>query len=305
MPTNKLKHFVSATQVTPAFANQLIVRAEEFKQGAQPDLPQPLYAANLFFENSTRTHTSFEMAERKLGLTVIPFDPQHSSVSKGESLSDTLKTLAAIGIDVAVIRHSQDNYYAPLIDQNIPLHLMNAGDGAGQHPSQMMLDLMTIHEEFGHFKGLTVGIVGDLVHSRVARSDMEMLHALGATLVFSGPKAWYNAEFAKYGTYIPLAELVPKVDVLMLLRVQLERLSAAEAAEFSKETYFERFGVTDALAQTMKKAAIFMHPAPVNRNVEIASDLVDGPRSRIFTQMKNGVFMRMAMLEWLFTPERS
>ncbi len=150
------EHFVSETQVTPEIAEDLIDRAEAFKQGAKPEVATPYYAANLFFENSTRTHTSFEMAERKLGMTVIPFDPVHSSVTKGESLEDTLRALAAIGIQVAVIRHSQDNYYQPLIEANVPLHIVNAGDGAGQHPSQMMLDLMTIREEFGHFKGLHV-----------------------------------------------------------------------------------------------------------------------------------------------------
>lgn len=294
-----IKHFVSASQVTPAFAASLIDRAEAFKHGATPNLPQPTYAANLFFEASTRTHTSFEMAERKLGMTVIPFDPAHSSVTKGETLGDTLRTLAAIGISVAVMRHAQDGYYQPLIAGGVPLHIMNAGDGAGQHPSQMMLDLMTIHEEFGAFKGLHVGIVGDLAHSRVARSDMMMLRALGAKVSFSGPKAWYPASFAEYGPYVPLAELAPQVDVLMLLRVQLERLSAAESAEFSAADYHERFGVTEAIAATMKPTAIFMHPAPVNRDVELASALVEAPQSRIFTQMKNGVFMRMAMLEWL------
>lgn len=294
------KHFVSADQVTPAFANQLIARAEAFKAGAEPHLTQPVYASNLFFEASTRTHTSFEMAERKLGMTVIPFDPTHSSVTKGETLEDTLRTIAAIGVNVAVIRHPEDAYYTPLIAADVPLHLMNAGDGAGQHPSQMMLDLMTIHEEFGHFAGLRVGIVGDLAHSRVARSDMAMLTKLGAQVTFSGPKAWYTADFAEYGPYVPLKELVPQVDVLMLLRVQLERLSEAETREFSAANYHAQFGLTEELAAAMPKQAIIMHPAPVNRDVELASSLVTGPQSRIFTQMKNGVFMRMAMLEWLF-----
>lgn len=294
-----IKHFVSAEQVDEAFANQLINRAEAFKQGAKPNLPLPLYAVNCFFEASTRTHTSFEMAERKLGMTILNFDPKASSVTKGETLGDTLKTLAAIGADVAVIRHPQDDYYKGLIEEDhVPLHIVNAGDGAGQHPSQMMLDLMTIHEEFGHFDGLTIGIVGDLQHSRVARSDMQMLTQLGATIKFSGPKAWYTKDFESYGPYAPLAELAKEVDVLMLLRVQLERLSDIEKQEFDVETYHERFGLTEAIAATMKPSAIIMHPAPVNRGVEMASSLVESSRSRIFTQMQNGVFMRMAMLEW-------
>lgn len=292
-----VEHFVSETQVTPALAASLIDRAEAFKQGAAPALSTPYYAANLFFENSTRTHTSFEMAERKLGMTVIPFDPAQSSVTKGESLEDTLRTLAAIGIQVAVIRHSEDNYYQPLIEAGVPLHIVNAGDGAGQHPSQMMLDLMTIREEFGQFSGLHVGIVGDLAHSRVARSDMAMLTQLGATVSFSGPKSWYTKDFEAYGDYVPLDDLIAQVDVLMLLRVQLERLTPAEQAEFSAATYHQRFGINQARYDRMKPGAIIMHPAPVNRDVELASNLVLADRSRIFKQMHNGVFMRMAMLE--------
>lgn len=295
--------FVSANQVTPQLADLLIQRAEAFKGGATPNLPLPMYAANLFFEPSTRTHTSFEMAERKLGMTVLPFDPRQSSVTKGETLADTLRTLAAIGVQVAVIRHPVNAYYQSLLAEHLPLHIVNAGDGAGQHPSQMMLDLMTIHEEFGHFKGLKVGIVGDLSHSRVAKSDMQMLHDLGAELTFSGPKAWYTKEFEKYGPYEPMADIVPKVDVLMLLRVQFERLSEAEKAEFSEETYHERFGLSDQLYPKLKKSAIIMHPAPVNRGIELADDLVLCPQSRIFQQMHNGVFMRMAMLEQVMMPQ--
>lgn len=289
--------FVSANQVTPELANQLIARAEQFKNGAQSNLSLPIYAANLFFEPSTRTHTSFDMAERRLGMTVMPFDPRQSSVTKGETLGDTLRTLAAIGVQIAVIRHPVKSYYQSLLAEHLPLRIVNAGDGAGQHPSQMMLDLMTIHEEFGHFAGLKVAIVGDLTHSRVAKSDMQMLHELGAELTFSGPKAWYTKEFEPYGPYKPLAEIVPEVDVLMLLRVQFERLSDAEKAEFSEATYHERFGLSDQLYPKLRKSAIIMHPAPVNRGIELADDLVECPQSRIFTQMHNGVFMRMAMLE--------
>ncbi|MFD1428753.1 aspartate carbamoyltransferase catalytic subunit [Lacticaseibacillus mingshuiensis] len=294
---NTIEHFVAADQVTTELAGQLIDRAEAFKNGAIANIDLPTYAANLFFEASTRTHTSFEMAERKLGMTVLPFDPAHSSVTKGETLGDTLRTLAAIGVQVAVIRHPEDNYYKPLIEAGLPLHLINAGDGAGQHPSQMMLDLMTIHEAFGHFKGLKVGIVGDLAHSRVARSDMQILTKLGASVAFSGPKAWYTDDFKAYGPYVPLKDLAPAVDVLMLLRVQLERLSDAEKAEFSAATYHARFGVTQSIYDSMQPRAIIMHPAPVNRDVELASNLVQANRSRIFDQMQNGVFMRMAMLE--------
>ncbi|WP_262314641.1 aspartate carbamoyltransferase catalytic subunit [Lacticaseibacillus parakribbianus] len=292
-----LHDFVSADQVTPVLAAALISRARELEAGATPHLTTPYYAANLFFENSTRTHTSFEMAERRLGMTTLPFDPKQSSVTKGETLSDTLRTLAAIGVQVAVVRHPEDAYYAPLLAEHLPLHLINAGDGAGQHPSQMMLDLMTIQAEFGHFAGLKVGIVGDLSHSRVAHSDMTMLTKLGATVMFGGPAEWYTPEFAAVGPHLSMAELVPQVDVLMLLRVQLERLSGTESSGFAPAAYHAQYGLTEALYQKLGDQAIIMHPAPVNRGVELASSLVTAPKSRIFTQMHNGVFMRMAMLE--------
>lgn len=290
-------NFVSAHQVSPADAMTLIDRAEAFKNGTPVPEHGPVYAANLFFENSTRTHTSFEMAERKLGLTVIPFDPAHSSVSKGETLSDTIKTLAAIGVNIAVMRHPAYAYYEPLLAASPTLAIVNAGDGAGQHPSQMMLDLMTIHEEFGSFAGLNVGIVGDLSHSRVAHSDAEMLTKLGANVFFSGPEKYFSPEYKQFGPFLPLAELVKRVDVLNVLRVQLERFNSGETAEFSRADYHAKYGITDALAATMKPRAIIMHPAPVNRDVELASDLVEAPQSRIFMQMHNGVYMRMAMLE--------
>ena len=299
-----IRHFLSADQVNEEFSLELIERAEAFKHGAEPHIELPKYAANLFFENSTRTHTSFEMAERKLGMTVIPFNPETSSVSKGETLEDTVKTLSAIGVDLVVIRHSEDAYYEELnTPENQAISIVNAGDGAGQHPSQMMLDLMTIHEEFGKFSGLKVGIVGDLEHSRVARSDMEILKRLGSQIFFSGPKEWYTKDFESYGPYVELKELVKEVDVLMLLRVQLERLHSDEKSEFSKEEYHQTYGLTDELAGLMKDEAIIMHPAPVNRDVELASDLVECEKSRIFPQMKNGMFMRMAMLEWTLNCE--
>lgn len=299
-----MRHFVSAEQVSPAMAEDLIKRALALKAGATPHFQKNSYVSNLFFENSTRTHTSFEMAERKLAMPVISFAPEASSINKGETLADTVKTLAAIGVKVAVIRHAEDNYYQQLIDStNQQIHIINAGDGAGQHPSQMMLDLMTIFEEFGHFAGLRVGIVGDLRHSRVAKSDMQMLKKLGVQLSYAGPEAWLSPEFAELGTKRELAELVPDVDVIMLLRVQLERLQDLEVEHFAAASYHQRFGLTTELAELLPKQAIIMHPAPVNRDVELASELVEAPNSRIFRQMENGVYMRMAMLEWVLAEE--
>lgn len=271
--------------------------ATEFKAGKQIELKRPVYAANLFFENSTRTHTSFEMAERKLGLQVVNFDPACSSVNKGETMGDTIKTLQAIGVDVMAIRHKKNEYYKDLVsDPNIHVGIANAGDGSGQHPSQSLLDLMTIYEEFGHFEGLKIAIVGDLTHSRVAHSNMEALTMLGAHVYFGGPKKWYTDEFANYGEWLPMDELVSQMDVMMLLRVQHERIDANENGVFSAADYHEKYGLTLKREAMMPDQSIIMHPAPVNRGVEIADELVECDKSRIFRQMENGVFVRMAIM---------
>ncbi|GAA3192244.1 aspartate carbamoyltransferase catalytic subunit [Lentilactobacillus kefiri] len=274
-----------------------IHEAQDFKAGKQIELKRPVYAANLFFESSTRTHTSFEMAERKLGLQVVNFDPSNSSLSKGESMSDTVKTFQAIGVDLVAIRDRKNEYYKDLIaDPNIHVGIANGGDGSGQHPSQSLLDMMTIYEEFGHFEGLKVAIVGDLTHSRVARSNMEVLTMLGAHVYFGGPKKWYTKEFAKYGEWMPIDDLVENMDVMMFLRVQHERIADDENGAFSAEKYHEQYGLTAERESRMPQRSIIMHPAPVNRGVEIADELVECDKSRIFQQMHNGVFIRMALM---------
>ncbi len=292
-----LENVVSMEDLSVADVMSLIREANDFKNGKQVDLVRPTYAANLFFENSTRTHTSFEMAERKLGMTVVNFDPAASSVKKGETLGDTLKTLQAIGVDMVAIRDRKNEYYKDLVeDPNIHMAIANAGDGSGQHPSQSLLDMMTIYQEFGNFKGLKVAIVGDLSHSRVARSNMEVLTKLGAKVYFGGPKKWFTDDFAEYGEWREIDELVPEMDVMMFLRVQHERLAADENGSFSDVKYHQQYGLTKDRERQMKDDAIIMHPAPVNRDVEIADELVECDRSRIFEQMKNGVFVRMAII---------
>lgn len=294
----KLDHFVSVERLTDEEVIYLIQRAQAFKAGAtwQPTKPQ-YFAANLFFETSTRTHKSFEVAEKKLGLDVLSFETATSSIQKGETLYDTVLTLSALGTDVCVIRHSDEAYYEALIaSPSIHCHIVNGGDGSGQHPSQCLLDLLTIYEEFSYFNGLKVAIVGDITHSRVAKSNMQMLKRLGAQLYFSGPKEWFNEEFTNYGTYVTIDELITEVDVMMLLRVQHER-HAANDTHYSNETYHELYGLTVNRAKRMKQRAIIMHPAPVNRGVELADELVEAPQSRIVRQMTNGVYARMAILE--------
>ncbi|EOA07809.1 aspartate carbamoyltransferase catalytic subunit [Pediococcus acidilactici] len=270
--------------------------AEEFKKGKKVQLKRPVYAMNLFFENSTRTHTSFEMAEQRLGMKMLEFEAQTSSVSKGETLLDTVKTIDAIRTDVAVIRHPQNDYYEPILDENLDISIVNAGDGSGQHPSQSLLDIMTIYEEFGRFAGLKVAITGDIAHSRVARSNAMLLNKLGAQVYFAGPEEWMAEDLADYGTYRPIDELVDQVDVMMLLRIQKERIQDRDNLRMEVQDYLTNYGLTKQRAERMQPHAIIMHPAPVNRGIEIESKLVECQRSRIFKQMTNGMYMRMAIL---------
>lgn len=270
--------------------------AEEFKKGKKVQLKRPVYAMNLFFENSTRTHTSFEMAEQRLGMKMLEFEVQTSSVSKGETLLDTVKTIDAIRTDVAVIRHPQNDYYEPILDEKLDISIVNAGDGSGQHPSQSLLDMMTIYEEFGRFAGLKVAITGDIAHSRVARSNAMLLNKLGAQVYFAGPEEWMAEDLADYGTYRPIDELVDQVDVMMLLRIQKERIQDRDNLRMEVQDYLTNYGLTKQRAERMQPHAIIMHPAPVNRGIEIESKLVECQRSRIFKQMTNGMYMRMSIL---------
>lgn len=268
----------------------ILDQAIKFSEGEIWKAKEEIFVANLFFENSTRTKVSFEVAERKLGLNVIPFDASQSSINKGESLYDTVKTLQSVGIDLAVIRHSQNQYYNKL--KNINLDIINGGDGTGNHPSQTLLDLMTIKQEFGKFEGLKIAIVGDIKHSRVAHSASQILKRLGAEVYFSGPKEWFDENTENYRD---LDALIPEIDVLMLLRIQHERHE--KQSDYSKNEYLQLFGLTQEREQKMQPNAIIMHPAPINRGIEIDSVLVECERSRIFKQMENGVFARMAILK--------
>ncbi|WP_297985213.1 aspartate carbamoyltransferase catalytic subunit [uncultured Chryseobacterium sp.] len=284
---------LTASELTPSKIEKLLKDADSFSKGKTLKAKQEVYVSNLFFENSTRTKTSFEVAERKLGLRVIPFDVSTSSVNKGETLYDTVKTLESLGVNLVVIRHEKDAYYKDLKDIKIPI--INGGDGKGNHPSQCLLDLMTIHQEFGKFKGLKIGIVGDVKHSRVANSNAVALRKLGAKVYFSGPEKWFDEGAMINGTYLPIDQLITEVDVLVLLRIQHERHD--EKMKISLDSYHKKYGLTKEREKKMKKNAIIMHPAPINRGVEIDDELVECKRSRIFKQMQNGVFARMAILK--------
>ncbi|KXZ22098.1 aspartate carbamoyltransferase catalytic subunit [Bacillus nakamurai] len=286
-----MNHLTTMSELSTAEIEELLREAKAIKEGtARADLAGK-FIANLFFEPSTRTRFSFEVAEKKLGMNVLNLDGTSTSVQKGETLYDTIRTLESIGVDACVIRHREDEYYKDLADKvNIPI--LNAGDGCGQHPTQSLLDLMTIQEEFQSFKGLTVSIHGDIKHSRVARSNAEVLSRLGAHVLFSGPPEWQDAE-NMFGTCVQTDEAIAASDVVMLLRIQNER----HQMESDQQGYLEKFGLTVKRAENMKPHAIIMHPAPVNRGVEIDTTLVECGKSRIFKQMENGVFIRMAVLK--------
>lgn len=292
------KHFVSTKKLNAGMIMKLIHRGIELKNTDSSRIPQypAHFVSNVFLESSTRTHLSFEMAEKKLGMPVISFDAKTSSINKGESLLDTLITFESLGVDTVVIRTSEEKYYEELINSpHLTLSIINGGDGAAEHPSQSMLDLMTIYEHFKTFIGLKVAIVGDLSHSRVARSNAEVLSRLGVKVYFSGPEEWFTKDFEQFGEFVPIDELITEVDVLMLLRVQLERHPADE--RFDAITYHDLYGLNMARYKLLKPNAIVMHPAPINRGVEIDDELVMSKQSKIAEQMRNGVFMRMSILE--------
>ena len=285
-----MDHLLSMKQLSKPDISGLLKRAGELKAGAPPVLNRGYTVSNLFFEPSTRTKTSFEMAERKLGLSTLPFEAGFSSSLKGETLYDTVKTLEAIGLDALVIRHPDDRYYDGLAGRT-SVSLINGGDGSGQHPTQSLLDLFTMQEEFGALEGLKVTIAGDVAHSRVAKSDRDALELFGADVRYLCPAEW-RGDFDAADDW---EDVLGDSDVIMLLRVQHERHGGG--ADFSHEAYHERYGLTEERAARMKKGAVIMHPAPVNRGVEIADSLVEDPRSRIFRQVENGVYIRMAVLE--------
>ncbi|QOY34398.1 aspartate carbamoyltransferase catalytic subunit [Anaerobacillus isosaccharinicus] len=288
-----MKHLLTITELHNEEILEILHEAQQFSEGKAWTPATDKFVANLFFEPSTRTKFSFEVAEKKLGLHVLNFESQSSSVQKGETLYDTVKTLEAIGANAVVIRHPQDHYFDELVD-GISIPIINGGDGCGHHPTQSLLDLLTMQQEFVIFQGLNVVIVGDIRHSRVARSNADVLKRLGANVYFSGPEQWMDDAMVN-GNYVPMDEAVKIADVMMMLRIQHERHAFKMIS--SKEEYHELYGLTVSREAMMKKNSIIMHPAPINRDVEIASSLVECDRSRIFKQMTNGVAVRQAVLK--------
>ena len=283
----KLKGLLTLKALSTNSIMDIISYSLEIKNGLSVSYEGKRFAT-LFFENSTRTHYSFIMAMRKLGIDVIDCNVAVSSVQKGESLYDTIKTFEAIGVDGVVVRHSQDEYFNTLDGINIPV--FNGGDGKSNHPTQSLLDLMTIYEEYGHFDGLKCCIIGDISHSRVAHTNIEVMERLGMDVYISGPEE-YNDGSAKF---LDFETALKTMDVIMLLRVQFERHT--EKMTLTKEEYHTNYGLTSERVNLMKDNAIILHPAPFNRGIEIADEVVECSKSRIYKQMTNGVYTRMAVI---------
>jgi aspartate carbamoyltransferase catalytic subunit len=301
-----VKHLTSIRELSRESAIGLLDNAQQLSQVNEREVKKlPALrgktVVNLFFENSTRTRISFEVAAKRLSADVINFSADSSSVSKGESLKDTAQTLEAIGADAIVIRHPLSGAPKLLAEQGwISASVINAGDGAHEHPTQALLDALTIRQGFGlheDLTGLKVLIVGDIRHSRVARSNILLLKLLGAKVTVAGPESLIPEGIEAMGTEVLNSfeqALEEKPDVVMMLRVQKERMQGeffSSAGDYSKSWSLEG----DRLAMLSPKALI-MHPGPMNRGFEISSQAADDPRSQVLKQVANGVAVRMAVL---------
>jgi aspartate carbamoyltransferase catalytic subunit len=250
---------------------------------------------NAFWEASTRTRTSFELAAQRLSADIIDFSEKGSSVSKGETLIDTARNIEAMGVDVIVIRHPAAGA-AELLARTVQSSIVNAGDGAHEHPTQGLLDLYTIRERFGKIEGLKVAIVGDIANSRVARSNLWGLSKLGAEVILVGPPTLLPRSFEQLGARVThdFDSIIGEVDVVNMLRVQFERIKSSQFPTVREFT--SMYGLTWDRFQRCKKDVFIMHPGPMNRGIEIQSDIADGPQSGILTQVTNGLAVRMAVL---------
>jgi aspartate carbamoyltransferase catalytic subunit len=269
--------------------------AASFKKSPSPDRLAGRLVAFLFSEPSTRTRSSFEAAARRLGAEVGGFSAAGSSLAKGETMLDTMRNLEAIGVTHFIVRHERSGVLeelAPRVDACV----INAGDGWHEHPTQALLDLMTLRERWGSFKGKKVVILGDIRHSRVARSNLFALKKLGAKVVFCGPTTLVPDAFAGIGAIVEhdVEKALKGADAVNVLRLQLERMEQGFVPSLAD--YAQAYQLTPARAALMKPEALVLHPGPINRGVEIDSSVADGPRSVILDQVANGVLARMAVL---------
>lgn len=299
------KHLLTMEQLTADQIDQILNKAETFIQPdgrIESEYPflQGKTVANLFFEPSTRTRTTFELAAKKLGAEVINLDIETSSAQKGESIKDTFLTMLAMQCDAVVIRHPEEGiaeYVASLADN---ISILNAGDGAHAHPTQALLDLLTIRRHKDKFENLSVAIVGDILHSRVARSQIAGLKAVGVKdirVVAPAELLPNNAESFGVKLFHDLDQGLSGVDVIITLRLQYERMKSDLIK--SEQDYFNQYGIKSDTLKLAKPDAIVMHPGPINREVEISSDVADGAQSLILKQVTYGLAVRMAVLTLL------
>ena len=299
-----MKHLVSIRDLSKEQALSLLQDAQEFSQvNAREIKKMPTLrgrtVVNLFFENSTRTRVSFEIAATRLSADVINVSAESSSVTKGESLRDTAQTLEALGADCIVIRHPESGAPRQLADMGwISSSVINAGDGTNEHPTQALLDALTMQQRIGiDLSGVRVLIVGDILHSRVARSNLLLLTTLGAEVTLAGPSTLLPDTFTDMGGRISHdfdQSLSEKPDVVMMLRVQKERMLSNFENDEAK--YIKNWSLSSQRLNSLPKSSLVMHPGPINRGLEISSEAADDPRSTILLQVANGVAVRMAVL---------
>ncbi|KAF3981443.1 MAG: aspartate carbamoyltransferase catalytic subunit [Methylococcales symbiont of Hymedesmia sp. n. MRB-2018] len=298
-----LKHFITIEGLSKEILTNILDTAESFIGISQQQVKKvPLLRGktivNLFFENSTRTRTTFELAASRLSADVISIDIQTSATSKGESLLDTIRNLEAMHVDIFVVRHAISGA-GHFIAQNTAPHIsvINAGDGQHAHPTQAMLDMFTIRQHKHEFNTLKVGIIGDILHSRVVRSQIQALNTLGVEEIrVVAPKTLLPSHVEQLGVSVfnNIEESLDDLDVIIMVRLQKERMTSALLP--SEREYFKCFGLTDERLKLAKADAIVMHPGPINRGVEIASSIADGPQSVILQQVSNGIAIRMAVM---------
>ncbi|HAZ08827.1 MAG TPA: aspartate carbamoyltransferase [Elusimicrobia bacterium] len=290
-----LKDLLGLERLSPAQIEATLDQAASFKKSAPKGLLAGRAVAFLFTEASTRTRSSFEMAAKRLGAEVLSFSAAGSSLAKGETLLDTMLNLQAVGVTHFVVRHERSGALEALAPA-VKASVINAGDGWHEHPTQALLDLMTLRERWGSFKGRRLVILGDIRHSRVARSNLFALKKLGAKVTFCGPTALVPDAFKELGATVEhdLEKALKDADAVNVLRLQLERMEQGFVSSLSD--YALAYQLTTERADLMKPEALILHPGPVNRGVEISSEAADGPRSLILDQVANGVFARMAVL---------
>ena len=306
----RLKHFLTVEGLPPLLLEEILDRAQQFvslpnKSQVQAPLLRGKTVMNLFFENSTRTRTTFELAAKRLSASLVNLDIRNSSATKGESLLDTIRNLEAMGCDMFVVRHSSSSA-AHFIAKNCAPHIsvLNAGDGRHAHPTQAMLDMLTIRQHKGDFPPLKVAIIGDIKHSRVARSQIQALTTLcTGEIRLIAPKTLIpqGVESMGVSVFTDIEKGIEGVDVVIMLRLQHERMKTALLPSIRE--YYARYGLTQERLKLAKEDAIVMHPGPVNRGVEIDSHVADGPQSVILEQVTNGIAVRMAIMSMVMSSQ--